>query len=152
MSKEWARRYPDAPVPFLTQTYRDPALQAQLVAEGKSKAQPGQSLHNFAPALAFDVAFAVNIVNGKPTMLTWDFVWFERWGELAESLGLVWGGRWQHLVDGPHVQMPMTWQDAKAGRIPSLPNLPSTQRVSSVIIKGDFDVVEDDGALVVTSR
>ena len=147
MRDEWQRRYPDAPQPFLTCTYRSPDEQTRLVNEGKSRALPGQSLHNYEPAYAFDVAFRVG------SGLTWEFHWFEKWGELAESIGLEWGGRWKHLVDGPHVQMPMTWQDAKAGKVPSLPHLPTElKRVTRVIIKGDFDVIRDDGDLIVIAK
>jgi peptidoglycan L-alanyl-D-glutamate endopeptidase CwlK len=118
MFREWRHRYPDAPKPILTCTYRSPTEQAELVRQGRSKAGPGQSLHNFTPALAFDVAF----IERRET--TWDFHWFEKWGELAEEIGLEWGGRWKHLVDGPHVQYPITWQQARDGEIPELPPLP----------------------------
>lgn len=153
MKEEWGRRYTDAPKPFLTCTYRSPDEQTRLVQEGKSHALPRQSLHNYEPAYAFDVAF--KLPDGS---LTWDFHWFEKWGKLAEEIGLEWGGRWKHLVDGPHVQMPMTWQDAKAGIVPSLPHLPTLQTskpITRVIVKGDFtsaDALQVDGDLVVTLK
>ncbi len=120
MQDEWKRRYPDAPQPFLTCTHRPASEQQALVDEGKSRALPMRSLHNFLPAYAFDVAFL------RPDGgVTWDFHWFEKWGELAEEIGLVWGGRWGHLVDGPHVQLDIDWRVAQAGVIPPLPPLPS---------------------------
>lgn len=115
MQKTWKEKHVDKAQPFLTCTYRSPEEQAKLVASGKSRAQPGQSLHNYKPALAFDVAFAK--ADGS---LDWNPATFTLWGELAESLGLEWGGRWAGFFDGPHVQLPMTWQDAKAGKIPRL--------------------------------
>src|SRR5690349_5519581 len=52
------------PQVFLTQTYRSPDDQAADYAKGRTapgkvvtNAKPGQSLHNYYPALAFDVAF-----------------------------------------------------------------------------------------------
>ena len=118
MRDEWARRRPEAPKPFLTATYRSPVEQSELVRAGRSRAEPGQSLHNFRPALAFDVAFL------DQGAVTWEFHHYQRWGELAEEVGLEWGGRWKGLVDGPHVQLPVTWTDARAGRLPTLPPLP----------------------------
>lgn len=116
---EWRRRWPDDAQPFLTDTYRDEAAQEKAYREGASHARFGQSLHNYRPAYAFDVAF----MTAKGT-LDWDWRLFERWGEMGESLGLEWGGRWEALRDGPHLQMPMTYRDAQAGRVPALPPLP----------------------------
>ena len=115
MQRTWQEKYPDKAKPFLTCTYRSPDEQAKLVASGKSRAQPGQSLHNYQPALAFDVAF-----ENADKSLDWNPELFKLWGELAESLGLEWGGNWPGFFDGPHVQLRMTWQDAKAGKIPKL--------------------------------
>lgn len=145
MKREWTDRHSDAPRPFLTCTYRPPSEQEALVAEGRSNAAPGRSLHNFEPALAFDVAFH------KPEGgVTWEFHWFEMWGELAEEAGLQWGGRWANLVDGPHVQWPTTWRAARAGKLPPLPPLPGENpllQVSTLHIMradGTQDVVELD--------
>lgn len=122
MKREWVRRYSDEPTPFLTCTYRPASEQQALKDAGKSRAGPMQSLHNFLPALAFDIAF-----RNPDGSLTWDFTHFERWGELAEEVGLEWGGRWPHLVDGPHVQWPTTWRVAQVGKLPSLPPLPASR-------------------------
>lgn len=116
--------YPEAPEPRLSCTYRSGLEQQEQYDKGNSDARPGESLHNFKPAYAFDVFF--NDDKGTPLdksddVADWDFKNFTRFGQLAESIGLEWGGRWPNLVDGPHVQMPMTWQDAVTGRIPTLP-------------------------------
>ena len=152
MQAEWAKRHPDSPQPFITCTWRSHEEQTRLVAEGKSNAQPGQSLHNFEPALAFDVAFDPNSANGIGNDVTWVFDWYQKWGELAEEIGLQWGGRWKHLRDGPHVQMPMTWQDAAAGKLPSLPPLPDqrTPAITQIIIEGNLDIKRDGDTLIVS--
>lgn len=151
MARVWRQRFPAAPQPFLTATYRPPHEQWELVNAGRSNAKPGQSLHGFQPALAFDVAFDPDASDGIGNDLTWTFRWFEKWGELAEEIGLEWGGRWPNLVDGPHVQWPVTWQQAKSGQLPPLP--PLATDVSDLIpaatlhlrrSDGTFDVIELD--------
>lgn len=39
--------------------------------------------------------------DGKPT---WEGPW-ERYGDVAEDEGLVWGGRWKRFHDRPHVEL-----------------------------------------------
>lgn len=129
MRAEWDRRYPDAPKPFLTCVYRDEVEQAKAYREGKSRAKPGQSLHGYQPAYAFDVA--MKLPDGG---VTWDWRWFELWGALAKSVGLTWGGDWAGLRDGPHVQLPMTYQDAMAGRVPTLPPLPKLEPALTTLV------------------
>lgn len=116
---EWAVRYPYFPEPFLTCTYRDPKDQQELYAEGKTLALPGESLHNYLPAFAFDIAFRLE--SGD---VTWDMRYYRLFADMAKALGLEWGGDWTNLVDGPHFQMPMTWQMAKQKKIPGLPTPP----------------------------
>lgn len=129
MRDEWKRVYPDKPQPFLTATKRSMQEQADLFLSGDSLARPGHSLHNFEPAYAFDVAFDPDPTDGVGNDVTWVFEWYQRWGELAESIGLEWGGRWPNLVDGPHVQMPMTWEEAEMKQIPELPPLPDQPEI-----------------------
>lgn len=116
---EWAIRYPYFPQPFLTCTHRSDEDQQAAYAEGKSLALPGESLHNYLPALAFDIGF--KLPNGD---VTWDMRYFRLFAEMAKTLGLEWGGDWKGLVDGPHFQMPMTWEMAQRETIPGLPSLP----------------------------
>jgi len=125
MQAEWKRRYPDDPQPFLITTYRPVSEQQALYDSGASKAKPMQSLHNFLPALAFDVTFDPDLSDGIGNDATWTFKWFEQWGRLAEEAGLEWGGRWPGLVDGPHVQWPVKWQAAQAGHLPPLKSFPT---------------------------
>lgn len=149
MADQWEQEHPDDPQPFLTCTYRPMSEQQALVDAGKSRAKPGQSLHGFLPALAFDVAFL------RPDgQVTWEFHWFQLWGELAESIGLEWGGRWPHLVDGPHVQWPVTWQQAQTGGpLSPLPPLPTPHPLLPLYseaneLLGTVTVVDDRKAYI----
>ena len=56
------------------------------------------SKHNRDPAEALD--FAV-LICGK---VSWDSREYEPVGALAEARGLVWGGRWEHFRDCPHLE------------------------------------------------
>lgn len=89
---------------LVTSTYRDPESQAALYAQGRTtpgkvitNAKAGQSWHNWRCAFDF-----VPIVNGKAQ---WnDPGTFTRCGEIAESVGLEWAGRWQRFREAAHVQ------------------------------------------------
>lgn len=100
---------------FITQTTRSCIDQMKAFNSGKSKARCGQSLHNYEPALAFDVAFTPN---GRD--LDWSKKLFAEFADICKSEGLEWGGDWKGFYDGPHFQLPMTWQDAKIGHVPRL--------------------------------
>ena len=85
----------------VTSGFRSFAEQDALYAQGRTKpgqivtkAQGGQSLHNFG--VAFDVW-----PSGKQFTDT-DWV---KVGSLGEGLGLEWGGRWTSFVDKPHFQL-----------------------------------------------
>lgn len=85
--------------------YRSPERQAVLLASASGVTSVGawSSCHNYG--LALDAAI---YVSGKPS---WDLsdphviAGYERFGELAEILGLNWGGRWTSPKDYPHVEM-----------------------------------------------
>lgn len=138
---EYARRFADLPQPFLTTTYRSPQRQAQLYAVGRGQpgqpysvggynviaptlaeyprwavitnARPMESLHNYYPALAFDVAFR----DGGGGYSCVDC--FTKFAGIAKFFGLEWGGDWQGFKDNPHFQPPgYTWQMALAGKAP----------------------------------
>ena len=59
----------------------------------------GESWHNYG--IAFD---AVPVIDGESRLK--DKEAWERFGTLAESIGLVWGGRWKNFVDLMHFQLP----------------------------------------------
>lgn len=83
-------------------TYQE---QDALYAQGRTKAGPkvtnapaGYSWHNFG--VGWD--FVVFDVNGQPQ---WESPLMERCGQIAESLGLEWGGHWTSFQDTPHIQL-----------------------------------------------
>ena len=61
-----------------------------------TRAQPGQSAHNFGAA--FDICVA-----GHDPYPDDPALW-ESYGAAGESCGLVWGGRWRNIVDRPHFE------------------------------------------------
>lgn len=89
---------------IITSTYRDHASQNALYAQGRTtpgkkvtNAKGGQSYHNWK--VAFDFC---PIVNGKPA---WnDVALFTKCGEIAESVGLEWAGRWVKFKELAHCQ------------------------------------------------
>lgn len=89
---------------IITSTYRDHEYQNDLYAQGRSKpgrrvtsAKGGQSFHNWRVAFDF-----VPVINGSAS---WNNeALFIQCGEIAESLGLEWGGRWKKFQDSPHCQ------------------------------------------------
>ena len=88
-----------------TEGFRSPERQAQLLAANTGVTQVGawSSCHNYG--LALDAAI---FIDGKPS---WDIgipkvlAGYERYGQLAEQLGLTWGGRWTSPKDYPHVEL-----------------------------------------------
>lgn len=88
----------------LLEGYRSPGRQAQLQAMGAhvTRAGPFQSYHQFG--LAADSAF---LRQGR-LVLSEKEAWAERgyalFGEVAESVGLRWGGRWA-MRDLGHVEL-----------------------------------------------
>jgi peptidoglycan L-alanyl-D-glutamate endopeptidase CwlK len=103
---------------LITSTYRDHESQDALYAQGRTtpgrkvtNARAGSSWHNWRCAFDF-----VPIVNGKAM---WDdHRTFMRCGEIAESVGLEWGGRWTKFTDMPHCQWTggLTLADLQAGK------------------------------------
>ncbi len=89
---------------IITSTYRDFESQDELYKQGRvtpgpivTNAKPGFSYHNFK--VAFDFA---PIQNGK---IDWNNTHlFHRCGEIAESVGLEWAGRWRRFPELAHCQ------------------------------------------------
>jgi peptidoglycan L-alanyl-D-glutamate endopeptidase CwlK len=89
---------------LITSTYRDNESQNALYAQGRTtqgkivtNAKAGQSWHNWRVAFDF-----VPIVNGKAQ---WnDTALFTKCGEIAESCGLEWAGRWKSFKELAHCQ------------------------------------------------
>jgi peptidoglycan L-alanyl-D-glutamate endopeptidase CwlK len=111
---------------LVTSTYRDNESQAALYAQGRTKpgaivtnAKPGQSWHNWR--CAFDV---VPLRNGKPVWGTSgpDGDLWRKIGELGESVGLEWAGRWTgKLREMAHFQYTggLTLAQLQSGKVPA---------------------------------
>lgn len=89
----------------LLEGYRSPQRQATLAALGTSvtRAGPFESYHQFG--LAADCAFLRDghiVISEKDP---WAMAGYERYGLVAKSLGLVWGGDWRRLRDLGHVEL-----------------------------------------------
>lgn len=106
---------------LVTSTYRDAECQDALYAQGRTtpgrrvtNAKGGQSWHQYR--VAFDI---VPLVAGKAI---WDDrrIW-TRIGELGESVGLEWAGRWKSFPESPHFQFTggLTMAQLKQGKQPA---------------------------------
>lgn len=118
---------------LVTSTFRDHEAQAALYAQGRTKpgrtvtnARPGESFHQYR--LAFDV---VPVRNGKPVWgtrgngidddptddATDELELWQQIGEIGESCGLEWAGRWTAFREFPHFQYTggLTLSDLKSG-------------------------------------
>lgn len=89
----------------LIEGYRSPQRQATLAALGPSitRAGPFESYHQFG--LAADCAFLRDgriVISEKDP---WAMAGYEHYGQVARSLGLVWGGDWRGLRDLGHVEL-----------------------------------------------
>lgn len=122
---EWDMAYPLLSKPFVTQTYRSNeeqnALYQQGVIDPKKKvtnAKGGQSLHNYYPSYAFDIAF----VDGKNGKLDWSIDLFKKFaGIICRDQNNEWGGNWKSFKDNPHFGFKnYKWQDAASGKQPAI--------------------------------
>lgn len=96
----------------LLEGYRSPERQATLAAMGPSVTQAGpmESLHQHG--MASDCAF---VKNGKIVISErdpWAMLGYEKYGEVARSLGLTWGGDWRSLKDYGHIE----WKRSARGK------------------------------------
>ena len=122
---------------IITSTYRDRDSQAALYAQGRTtpgrrvtNAKPGQSWHNWRCAFDF-----VPVVSGKAAWT--DLEAFKRCGEIAESCGLEWAGRWKSFTELAHCQFTggLTIADFQAGKKIKEADRKSTRLNSSHIQK-----------------
>ena len=103
---------------IITSTFRDAESQNALYAQGRTapgkkvtNAKGGQSYHNWK--VAFDFC---PIVNGKPNWS--DVALYTKCGEIAESVGLEWAGRWKTFKELAHCQYTggLTLHDFQQGK------------------------------------
>ena len=95
--------HPEAPVPFLTCTYRSKQEQDKLFAAipKVTNARGGQSPHNFLPSCAFDVAF--RLPSGAAT---YEQKWFDLFAPFVQASGdITWGGTFRSFKDKPHFEL-----------------------------------------------
>jgi len=90
----------------LLEGYRSPARQDELAGAGGhvTNARAFQSWHQYG--LAADCAF---LRDGKLVISEkdpWAMRGYQLYGQVAESLGLTWGGRWQ-MMDFGHIELRM---------------------------------------------
>jgi peptidoglycan L-alanyl-D-glutamate endopeptidase CwlK len=123
---EYEIKYPSSAKPFITSTYRSKEEQDALYAQGRTKpgnkvtkAKGGQSLHNYLPSFAFDIAF----VKDKG-VLDWSQKLFKDFAAIiCTDPNIDWGGSWQTFKDTPHFGFKgFTWQMAKEGKQPTIIN------------------------------
>jgi peptidoglycan LD-endopeptidase CwlK len=81
--------------------YRTAEEQHKLFLEGKSKCDGYQRRSKHQDWLAVDLG----IVNAEGTDFLWTDPRYAKLGELGESLGLTWGGRWDSLGDVYHFEL-----------------------------------------------
>lgn len=88
----------------LIEGYRSPQRQAELLALGPhvTQAGPGASYHQHG--LAADSAFLRDGVLVISEQDPWALEGYRLYGELAESVGLTWGGHWK-MRDYGHVEL-----------------------------------------------
>lgn len=109
----------------LVEGYRSPERQAQLAALGPTVtlAGAGASYHQYG--LAADCAF---LRNGKVAISErdpWVAEGYTRYGEVAASLGLTWGGGWRSLRDLGHVELRRPGVLRTRGQAPATLSRPS---------------------------
>lgn len=130
LKSEWEKKHPNELQPFLFTTYRSDEQQRIEYREGTTNAWAGESLHNYKPSYAFDFAFAPR----DRSWVQWNDAGglYTEFARMATDIGLEWGGDWNNdLGDIYHIQMPMTWRDAQAGRVPKLPSYQSVPKPPS---------------------
>ena len=89
----------------LLEGYRSPERQAALAAKGSSVTMAGawQSYHQYG--LAADCAFYRQgklLISEKDP---WAMRGYQLYGQVAQQMGLTWGGHWQ-MMDLGHIELP----------------------------------------------
>jgi hypothetical protein len=90
------------------EAWRDVSRQLEVMSSGNSEVKsPLNSYHPWGLALDFVFLKGPGLWTWEPTgdPLQDRMLW-EQLGEIIESEGFEWGGRW-HSFDGPHAQLPL---------------------------------------------
>ncbi len=108
----------------LLEGYRAPQRQAELAALGPHVTRAGafDSYHQYG--LAADCAF---VRNGRIVIAEtdpWAFRGYELYGQVAQSVGLAWGGSWRSIRDLGHVELarPGVLAGRPTSRLAAAPN------------------------------
>ncbi len=107
---EWIQQYPQQPIPFLTNCYRDNAEQQADFNQGRTTpgkiitwALPGQSPHNYMKSFAFDIAF-----KKEDGSCDWDIALYQIFAKLIMTIEpqIEYGGNWPgNKKDSDHFQV-----------------------------------------------
>lgn len=89
--------FPDQKI-VVAETFRSQKRQNELFKRGKSVTAVKVSKHTLGRA--FDLYFV-----GKSRILEYNEAPYDRLGEIAEEIGLNWGGRWQKPFDPGHFEI-----------------------------------------------
>lgn len=82
-------------------SYRTAEAQQEAYDSGHSNAKPGQSPHDYLPALGLDW-FRLTLSGGASFDRTW---YRDVLGPAAAKSGLAWGGNFRSISDLPHVEL-----------------------------------------------
>lgn len=90
-------------------TDRSNADQAECFARGASRARPGESAHNVCDDLGQPAAeaFDIGVIRNGKYITDGNDPAYKRAGEIGESLGLIWAGRWIKMTEAAHFQSPL---------------------------------------------
>jgi peptidoglycan L-alanyl-D-glutamate endopeptidase CwlK len=114
------------PLAAVNTKYKAAGLAPITEAENHGHVTNAQNAEDSFHGWGLAVDFAVKMPDGS---ILWDVEKctdgsgvpdYTRVGQLAESIGMEWGGRWVHMPDHPHVEMRfgLSIQDLKAGKKP----------------------------------
>lgn len=112
-TEEFLRRCKAAGVNiFITQTFRTVETQQEYYSWGRTKTNPYKK-HQMVTVTRCDGIYiksrhqsglAIDIACSPPAQLYDDTI-LRKAGEIAEKMGLTWGGRWKSYPDAPHIEM-----------------------------------------------
>ncbi|PTD95897.1 M15 family metallopeptidase [Pseudothauera lacus] len=88
----------------LLEGYRSPERQASLAAQGDHVTRAGANMSYHQYGLAADIAFWRDGKVVISELDPWAMRGYGLYGEIAEELGMTWGGRWQ-MRDYGHVEL-----------------------------------------------
>lgn len=118
---------------FITETYRSPARQQYLYAQGRTR--PGKVVtwtlnSNHASRLAWDIAV------GPPKPL-YDLATLNKVGAIARKLGITWGGDWSRNIDRPHFEVKSNWRMPAGFKLEGQIIVPSNSKLKVQLIIED---------------